>query len=403
MLFEKYIRKHELSGDQQRAFLFGMVISVFGVLTHLSNIFTFRIFGILEMSYLNYFSVFLWLLCLIFFLKGNFTIGLNLVLFEVIFHCALAVHFIGGSSGFHYFILGILPASFFMPIKRKWVKLATATFVGTVFIFLNILSKNLSPFYLLSQSGELYYTVYNSTMFVATLFIIAYFYQTGVERAEAALEREYQRSEGLLLNILPEEIAARLKEKESQSIADSFLCVTVLFSDIKGFTRLCSTISAEKTVEILNAVFSRFDRLAKEFGLEKIKTIGDAYMVAGGIPHADPHHAANTARMALKMNSEMNAVCRAFPEAESLQIRIGMASGTAVAGVIGTHKFAYDVWGDTVNLASRMESHGEAGKIQVSEDCAKLLDSEFELECRGEIEVKGKGRLTSYWLKTEKY
>jgi class 3 adenylate cyclase len=212
----------------------------------------------------------------------------------------------------------------------------------------------------------------------------------------AELEIANRKSEALLLNILPAAIAARLKEHQ-QPIADGFAEVSVLFADLAGFTPLSESLPPEGLVRLLNRVFSEFDRLADRHGLEKIKTIGDAYMVAGGIPRERPDHAEAVADMAL----DMLAVTRGLAEelGVPLRLRVGIHSGPVVAGVIGVRKFIYDLWGDTVNIASRMESHGVPGEIQVSAETARRLVGRFRLEPRGEIEVKGKGPMATCLLK----
>jgi class 3 adenylate cyclase len=209
------------------------------------------------------------------------------------------------------------------------------------------------------------------------------------------LQSEREKSEHLLLNILPQSIAARLKEGET-TIADSFPNATVLFADLVDFTRLAARISAPEVVHLLNEVFSQFDWLAELHRLEKIKTIGDAYMVVGGLPTPQSDHAVAVAEMALDMQkvvARMGAV-----GGIKLDLRIGISSGPVVAGIIGSKKFIYDLWGDTVNIASRMESQGELGTIQVSEPTYQLLcDTHFFRE-RGRIQIKGRGEMTTYFM-----
>ena len=209
------------------------------------------------------------------------------------------------------------------------------------------------------------------------------------------ITQEREKSDRLLLNILPDAIAQRLKAGETP-IADRLEDVTVLFADIVGFTRLASHTPPDALVELLNAVFSRFDQLAEEYGLEKIKTIGDAYMVVGGMPVYRPDHAEVVADVAL-------ALCRATQEIQakhsvSLQVRIGMHTGPVVAGVIGRQKFAYDLWGDTVNIAHRMQSTGEPNRVHVTHAVQERLQSHFVFEARGEIEVKGQGKMATAFL-----
>jgi PAS domain S-box-containing protein len=215
------------------------------------------------------------------------------------------------------------------------------------------------------------------------------------ELYDRALKAQEQ-SDRLLLNILPEAIAERLKHNQ-QTIADSFEEVTVLFADIVGFTQLSARVSPNVLVERLNEIFSTFDRLAQRHGLEKIKTIGDAYMVVGGLPAPRPDHAEAIAAMALDMQREIQRFKQ--DDCEPLRIRIGINSGPVIAGVIGLRKFIYDLWGDTVNTASRMESHGIPGCIQVTATTYERLRETFILEERGVLEVKGKGKMATYFLK----
>jgi PAS domain S-box-containing protein len=219
------------------------------------------------------------------------------------------------------------------------------------------------------------------------------------KQAEAALRLEQEKSDRLLLNVLPQAIAERLKQDQS-IIADTFAEVTVLFADIVGFTQISSQISPPELVSLLNEIFSTFDRLAEKHGLEKIKTIGDAYMVVGGLPMPRSGHAEAIAEMALDMQQAIADFSSTHKQAFS--IRIGINSGPVVAGVIGIKKFIYDLWGDTVNTASRMESHGLPGCIQVTETTYQQLQEKYSFENRGAIEVKGKGEMTTYLLKCRK-
>jgi class 3 adenylate cyclase len=214
-------------------------------------------------------------------------------------------------------------------------------------------------------------------------------------RGRRALAREQERSERLLLNVLPAPIAARLKDTTGV-IADEFADVSVLFADIVDFTTRAQRVTAEQVVATLNDLFSVFDELARERGLEKIKTIGDAYMVVGGLPDPRLDHAEAVAEMALAVRDEVAG--RFEPGGHSLAVRMGIDTGPVVAGVIGRSKFSYDLWGDTVNTASRMESHGIPGQIQVTPRTYERLRHGYRFECRGPIDVKGKGRIVTYLL-----
>jgi guanylate cyclase len=209
------------------------------------------------------------------------------------------------------------------------------------------------------------------------------------------LADERERSEKLLLNVLPAPIAERLK-RTHEIIADRYESVTVAFSDLVGFTALSARLPAKEVVDLLNEIFTLFDALAEKHGVEKIKTIGDAYMVVGGLPEPCADHASRVAKMALDMNAAVETLARA--RSIDLAMRIGVHSGEVVAGVIGRKKFSYDLWGDTVNAASRMESHGQPGRVQISSATRELLGRGFECEPRGAIDVRGKGRMETFWL-----
>ena len=228
------------------------------------------------------------------------------------------------------------------------------------------------------------------------LYGVMRYFQSQKERTLQELALEQGRSEKLLLNILPKSIASRLKDNDMR-IADSHESVTVLFADIVGFTKLTASMPPAELVELLSQLFSRFDKLAEQHGLEKIKTIGDGYMVVGGAPASLEAHASVIARLALEMQQAL--VAFNAETGKKLQMRVGISSGGVVAGVIGTSKFAYDIWGDPVNMASRMEQTALPGTIQVSEATYKLIKKDYKLEARGLVEVKGKGEVNTYLLK----
>ncbi|MEM9116594.1 MAG: adenylate/guanylate cyclase domain-containing protein [Cyanobacteria bacterium P01_F01_bin.56] len=212
---------------------------------------------------------------------------------------------------------------------------------------------------------------------------------------ETALRQEQQKSEQLLRNILPEAIVTQLKQFQG-SLAERFDDTTVMFADIVNFTPLAAQCSPLELVNLLNQIFSEFDRLAEAHQLEKIKTIGDAYMVVGGVPVSQADHAIAVADMALAMQTTI----RQFSPVGKLplQLRIGINTGSVIAGVIGIKKFSYDLWGDTVNVASRMEAQGQPGKIQVTEATYRRLTGQFQFAPAQEITIKGKGSMRTYYL-----
>ena len=377
---------------------YSMLIANFlALLLHLSWIFIFRSLGYTTLSLANIGSVTIWILNIAILCRwGAVLTAVVIGSTEVVLHQFLAIYYLGWGYGFQYFLLVIVAFAFMMNFKSLWIP-------GAMF-FICLLS--FLGFYYSVQYWNMphpdpgatvreLFLMTNVTSAFTIIAFMSYVYSEAARTAEAKLEIERQKSEKLLLNILPYSIAQRLKEGDSV-IADHFESTTVLFADIVGFTALSEIVTPAELVGRLNRIFSAFDELAAKHGLEKIKTIGDAYMVAGGFPEERDGHVNDVAAMALDM---LQAVTKCNSEMEqSVNIRIGIHSGPAVAGVIGIKKFVYDVWGDTVNTASRMESSGLPGRIQLSERAETLLSKDFICEERGTVEVKGKGCMKTFWL-----
>jgi adenylate cyclase len=293
-----------------------------------------------------------------------------------------------------YYLVAMALVVLFFGIERIFLAAALSVLAAALIIVLQVLvpyDTGLQPSTTLF--GNFIGTVVASSM---VLFTIVFYAQREVTRAETAAEREHQRSESLLANILPAAIADRLKSRAEAVIADTYDEASILFADMAGYTARASDTAPEALVSFLNRVFTDFDRMVESHGLEKIKTTGDSYMVVSGVPAPRPDHAQALARLALDMREA--ATDLHDPHGREVPIRIGIGSGPVVAGVVGTRKFFYDVWGDAVNVASRMESTGVAGKIQVSSEVYERLKLEFVLEERGPIEVKGKGRMLTWFL-----
>jgi class 3 adenylate cyclase len=275
--------------------------------------------------------------------------------------------------------------------RRGWALAIAVWFGGTPLVFLAL--ADLPP----ETTTQLLYGSVSDLALLAAVLLLgeAVRGRRALDQAHRLLLAERERSEQLLLNVLPAQIAARLKQGE-EVIADGFPEVTVLFADLVDFTRRSQETSPERVVRMLDDLFSALDGLAERHGLEKIKTVGDAYMVVGGLPEPRPDHAEAVAEMALAMREE---VARHLdPGGRPLAVRIGIDTGPAVAGVIGRRKFSYDLWGDTVNTASRMESHGVAGCIQVTDRAYRRLRERYRFERRGLVEVKGKGQMVTWFL-----
>jgi guanylate cyclase len=260
-------------------------------------------------------------------------------------------------------------------------------------VFNDLFSGNLLPMPARVKDTFLLMNIIGSA---SILYAAMSYFQSQKERTLRALALEQERSDKLLLNILPSSIAQRLKNHDQQ-IADSHPSVTILFADIVGFTELSLKMTPFDLVNLLSGIFSMFDSLAEGRHLEKIKTIGDGYLVVGGAPLPLAQHAQEVAMLAV----EMQHALKLFNDktGHHLQIRIGISSGAVVAGVIGTSKFAYDIWGDAVNMASRMEQTGIVNEIQVSESTYQLLKHDYAFERRSDVQIKGKGLVDTYLLK----
>ena len=266
-----------------------------------------------------------------------------------------------------------------------------------------ILSGFLGPY--VRQSNELspqqvqFFFILNTAGVSSFVFILLYTFVRQRNALLALVRVEQGKSENLLLNILPREIAAILKNEE-RTIADHFSGASILFADMVGFTPMTASMSPTAMLDLLNEVFTFFDALVDKYDLEKIRTIGDSYMAAAGVPRPRPDHAQALAHMALEMRTYIQTNPSYVDR--QLNFRIGINSGPVVAGVIGRKKFTYDLWGDAVNTASRMESHGTPGCIQITRETYELIKAEFVCEPRGTIQVKGKGEMETWYLLAER-
>ena len=259
-----------------------------------------------------------------------------------------------------------------------------------------------SPWPRVPEKASRYMLAGNMSVFLVYIMLNVLHFRYQRDAAQNALNREHQllkqeqdRSEGLLLNILPAPIAQKLKENPGL-IAEGFDRVCVIFADIANFTPLASRLQPEQLVAVLNGIFSSFDEICDAHGLEKIKTLGDAYMAAAGLPEPVSDPESRCAAAALEMQRVLSEGL--IEDAADLEIRIGIHSGPVVAGVIGKKKFIYDLWGDAVNVASRMESHGVVGRIHTSESVAQRLQQSYAIEAREPMVIKGKGTMQTYFL-----
>lgn len=383
------------SSELTRAFGLARAGYPIGLFSHLSFIFLFWYVDQPVMAVFNIFSVLLvswgcW---------GAVTLGqvkwptLLTFVVEIPLHAALATYYMGLPPFFLSFIF--LPIILFplLPFWPPHTRLLLSLSCGLAFVAIGGFGVMIEPARPLTQEWNTFFFLFNAAPIVPLLGVLTAIYATAAVAAEDELEREYDRAERLLVNILPEPIAARLKDNP-QLIADEHPSVSVLFADIVNFTETSDKLSAPELVRTLNMAFSRFDTLVEKHGCEKIKTIGDAYMVVSGLPEPREDHADAMVALALDMIDAAEEINTSgdFP----FSMRIGINSGPVVAGVIGERKFAYDLWGDTVNVASRMEANSQPGIIQITEATRSRLGGSVHVDSLGDIEVKGKGAMATF-------
>jgi class 3 adenylate cyclase len=306
-------------------------------------------------------------------------------------------YFFGRDAGLQYLFLPGSAAGILVFGVRQIKPALLSMLLGVAgFLVTENLFMTPAPFIEISpEFARLMYLVSLVTSFTL-IFAIVYFANLQAMISDARFQEEYRRSENLLYNVLPEAIANELKHQPGKTIARTHEAATILFADIVEFTPKASRLSASQIVEVLNALFSEFDDLTRKHGLEKVKTIGDAFMAAGGLPVEQADHAERVGRLALDM---IRSVERFSGMAgERILLRIGINSGPVVAGVIGNQKLVYDVWGDTVNTAGRMETYCMPQRIQITTAFRDLTRDVFTFERRGRIEVKGLGQVEAWYL-----
>lgn len=318
----------------------------------------------------------------------NLYLGIHLV---ANFFVVLSLGGIANSTGVVFFAL-IAPFSMITQPTRQfltWLSVTIGLAITVVLLQPLLRSSNNVPFGLS--------TIFWGINLVNFSVILYWNFKALLRQRDTALEMlqvEQLKSENLLLNILPSEIAQVLKN-ENRTIADQIEQASILFADVVNFTPMSASMTPTELVELLNEVYSHFDTLVEKYDLEKIKTIGDCYMVAAGVPRRRADHAIVIVQLAMDIRDYVNQ--HEF-HGRQLKFRIGINSGSVVAGVIGKKKFAYDLWGDTVNTASRMESHGSGGLIQITEDTYNLIENDFKCESRGKVNVKGKGEISVWYV-----
>ncbi|OPX89639.1 MAG: Adenylate cyclase [Pelotomaculum sp. PtaB.Bin104] len=361
---------------------------------HLIFVFVFMLMGVSILSYVNILSVLTYLLNILLNRKRMFLLCGAIALIEIIVHQCLCVFFIGWEAGFQYYIFTV-PMLAFIVQNKYWYSIFFTIFAGLIYSLLYIFFSTGTPIYYLPEKVLV---VLHTSNLVGTIFVLAvitYFYGKAIVNAEQALQIQFDRAELLLANILPKPVAERLKERQ-QMIADGFAQVSILFADIHKFTEFSSGMNPNNLVLILNNLFSSYDDIVEKYGIEKIKTIGDAYMVTSGLPVESDHHAEYITDFAFDMLKATNEFNEKY--GTKFSVRIGINSGPVTAGIIGKKKFIYDLWGDTVNVASRMESNGVPSQIHITEDTYDLIKDKYIVKKREPIEIKGKGLMQTYFV-----
>lgn len=384
---------HGASPQERRSYQIAAIGLPFGLLVHILFFFLFAYWRIPALALFNILSVLIWALSLLVIRNNRLNLAFALVAIELAIHQMLVVYFVGWGMGLQYFlIVGMVTIA--LTSWPFWIRAAATPFFTGSFIFLYFYARDNAPQVVINSTQlDISYTLFTSIIFLLVASFI--FYGVGTaDQLEVQLEKEHDKSETLLNNILPEAISARLKTSKD-TIADHCEGASILFADVVDFTPMSAKMTPTELVELLNDVFSDFDMLTEKYGLEKIKTIGDCYMVASGVPQPRADHAQVLTNMALDLQERVN---NHNYNGHKLAFRIGLNSGPVVAGVIGRKKFIYDLWGDAVNTASRMESHGSNGHIQITRATYDLIKDDFICEPRGTVDVKGKGEMDVWYV-----
>jgi class 3 adenylate cyclase len=380
----------------ERSFITFTYGCLLGLAGHVFFIVLFGLAGVQPLFHFNFFSVAIWSIALYLVRRGRLFAALQLAMSEYIVHQVLAVALTGWASGFEM-LLFIVPLSVFLsPPGRLYLKVlftvATAAALAGTYIY----TLGHPPPYPLPISYEA--VLYLSFMVFTTgvLALFGFTFHGSVARADAIAQREYSRSETLLHNILPASVAEELKAK-GLSRPVRVESATILFSDFVHFTQATRGIEAISVIAMLNGYFTCFDSLAAKHRIERLKTIGDGYMCAGGVPETNNTHPVDACLMALQMLRHVKLQMRS-QDGASWDIRIGINTGSVTAGIVGSSKFSYDIWGESVNIASRHESSGVEGGVNVSRCTYLLTRNLFNFAPRGCIEIKGGETMEMYQL-----
>ncbi len=429
LIWEKYLRRLEHFGSRipvvqnipgfttvpsaittsnLRFYKLSNLVLTLGMMIHLSWIPLFWSFGAGTMSLINCCSVIIYVYSIYLNRKGfHFTSSVIMVA-EIILHQIIAVYYFGTKCGFQNYVLVIGLFPFLMPRGRWTLKMMLLGSCILTFLIFDYIAQSQIPLIMPGEREMLYLRISNIVFSFICLAVSGGYFNLAMHETEGKLEEQSQelmqeknKTEALLLNILPEEVAQDLLQK-GISEAKHFDDVSVLFTDFVDFTSIAQQLTPQELVQEIHQYFKAFDEIIERNGLEKIKTIGDAYLAVCGLPNKNSRHALQTTRAALEI---LDYTKKHLQRGGKFNIRIGINSGNLVAGIVGVKKFAYDIWGDTVNTAARIDQASEAGKINVSENTYQLIKQHYTCSYRGEIELKGIGHVKMYFVddfKTEK-
>lgn len=418
-------------------------------MAHLVWFFVFANLGVGDMAAIQLGSIFIYILAILLNRRGKHMESMFIALAEIVGHQLCAAHYIGLDSGYQYFIPVVAIFPFLMPEGRLYQKILLLLMCTTGFIYIEFFMPSINPVYKLAENTLFVFKATNIALSFGFTGLWALYLNVAIARAETIIQKhtkelavaeqkieqekishelmlkerdneiyklrnielkesyeaileknrqieaEKNKSYQLLLNILPEETAAELLSS-GKAVSRRFEMATVLFADFVGFSKTAAALNPEDLVKQIDAYFSGFDEIIQKHHIEKIKTIGDAYMAAGGVPLANDTHAINVADAAFEMQKFTRELERDFRF--PFELRIGIHTGTLVAGVVGNHKFQYDIWGDAVNVAARLEQNSEPGRINISGATCALIKDRFEVNYRGKIEAKNIGEIDMYFL-----
>jgi class 3 adenylate cyclase len=380
----------------KRVYIIRLLMLMVAGAIHVGLALIFAVFGRWTLMAVNLTAILWYVLAVAVFRTGRQHTAMFLGFLEAFLHGFAFTLLFGLRAGYEFYNFAFLVVAFPAYRSSEWRARLSLVVLSVLTALVEIVATHFLDPVIVLRPTELDVLCYLNV--VGALLggvLTVYYFATAAQYAQKKLERALARSEDLLLNVLPRPIAERLKRKPG-TIADSFSSVTVLFADIVGFTPLAAGMSSTAVVEMLGDLFSAFDHFAECHGVEKIKTIGDAYLAVGGLPEPRLGHAAAVCALALDMQDFMRqyAARMELP----LALRIGIHTGPVVAGVIGQKKFSYDLWGDTVNIASRMESQGLPGCIQISEAVLHEIHGRYKVQERGAVTVKGRGEMMTWLL-----